>query len=52
MNVIKSPEFVKRLKVDESGLIDILSMLEVKTAIIEGLKTSISDCIPENEIQW
>ena len=28
------------------------SMPEVKKAIIEGLSTSVSDCISESEIQW
>jgi PHD/YefM family antitoxin component YafN of YafNO toxin-antitoxin module len=40
---------------DYNGLMETLylsSIPEVKTAIIEGLKTSISDCIPENEILW
>jgi PHD/YefM family antitoxin component YafN of YafNO toxin-antitoxin module len=40
---------------DYNGLMETLylsSMPEVKTAIIEGLKTSVSDCIPESEIQW
>jgi len=28
------------------------SMPDVKKAIIEGLDTPTSECIPENEVQW
>ena len=40
---------------DYNGLMETLylsSMPDVKNAIIEGLNTPISECIPENEIQW
>jgi len=40
---------------DYNGLMETLylsSMPDVKSAIIEGLNTSISECIPENEVQW
>ena len=40
---------------DYNGLMETLylsSMLDVKKAIIEGLNTPISECIPENEVQW
>ena len=40
---------------DYNGLMETLylsSMPEVKSAIIEGLNTPISECIPENEVQW
>ena len=40
---------------DYNGLMETLylsSMPDVKNAIIEGLNTHISECIPENEVQW
>ena len=40
---------------DYNGLMETLylsSMPDVKKAIIEGLNTPISECIPENEVQW
>ena len=40
---------------DYNGLMETLylsSMPDVKNAIIEGLNTPISECIPENEIDW
>jgi len=40
---------------DYNGLIETLylsSISEVKKGIIEGLNTSISECIPESEVQW
>ena len=40
---------------DYNGLMETLylsSMPDVKNAIIEGLNTPISECIPENEVQW
>ena len=38
-----------------NGLMETLylsSIPDVKTEIIEGLNTPISECIPENEVQW
>jgi len=40
---------------DYNGLMETLylsSMPEVKNAIIEGMNTPISECIPENEVDW
>ena len=40
---------------DYNGLMETLylsSIPDVKKAIIEGLNTPISECIPENEVQW
>jgi len=40
---------------DYNGLMGTLylsSMPDVKKAIVEGLNTPISGCIPENKIQW
>ena len=40
---------------DYNGLMETLylsSMPDVKNAIIEGLNTPISECIPENEVDW
>ena len=40
---------------DYNGLMETLylsSISEVKKGIIEGLNTSISECIPESEVQW
>jgi len=40
---------------DYNGLIETLylsSMPDVKYAIIEGLNTPVSECVPENEVQW
>ena len=40
---------------DYNGLMETLylsSMPEVKKAIIEGLNTPISECIPESEVNW
>ena len=40
---------------DYKGLIETLylsSMPDVKNSIIEGLNTPLSECIPENEIDW
>jgi PHD/YefM family antitoxin component YafN of YafNO toxin-antitoxin module len=40
---------------DYNGLMETLylsSMPDVKSAIIEGLNTPVSECIPENEVQW
>ena len=40
---------------DYNGLLETLylsSIPDVKNAIIEGLNTPISECIPENEVQW
>ena len=40
---------------DYNGLMETLylsSMPDVKKAIIEGIQTPISECIPEDEVQW
>ena len=40
---------------DYNGLMETLylsSMPDIRNAIIEGLNTPISECIPENEVQW
>jgi len=40
---------------DYKGLIETLylsSMPDVKNSIIEGLNTPLSECIPENEVDW
>lgn len=40
---------------DYNGLMETLylsSMPDVKNGIIEGLDTPITECIPENEIDW
>ncbi len=40
---------------DYRGLIEtvyINSIPELKTKIIEGLNTSLGECIPENEVEW
>jgi len=40
---------------DYNGLMETLylsSMPDVRNAIIEGLNTHISECIPDNEVQW
>ena len=40
---------------DYNGLMETLylsSMPYVRNSIIEGLNTPISECIPENEVQW
>ena len=40
---------------DYNGLIETLylsSMPEVKSAIIEGMNTPISECISESEVDW
>jgi len=40
---------------DYKGLIETLylsSMPDVKNGIIEGLNTPVSECIPENEVDW
>ncbi|MCL1824807.1 MAG: type II toxin-antitoxin system Phd/YefM family antitoxin [Betaproteobacteria bacterium] len=40
---------------DYNGLMETLylsSMPDVKNTILEGLNTPISECIPENEVDW
>ena len=40
---------------DYSGLIETLylsSIPSIKESIIEGLNTDVSDCVPENEVEW
>ena len=40
---------------DYNGLMETLylsSMPDVRNSIIEGLNTPISECIPENEVDW
>jgi len=40
---------------DYNGLMETMylsSQPELKDRIMEGLNTSISDCIPENEVKW
>ena len=40
---------------DYNGLMETLylsSIPEVKNAIIEGMNTPISECIPESEVDW
>jgi len=40
---------------DYNGLIETLylsSMPNVKNTILEGLNTPVSECIPENEVDW
>lgn len=40
---------------DYNGLIEtvyLCSIPKMKEAIAEGLKTPVSECIPENEVQW
>jgi len=40
---------------DYNGLIEtvyLCSIPKMKEEITEGLKTPVSDCIPENEVQW
>jgi len=40
---------------DYNGLMETLylsSMPDVKNVIIEGLNTPVSECIPENEVEW
>ena len=40
---------------DYNGLMETLylsSMPDVKNAIIEGMNTPISECVPENEVRW
>ncbi len=40
---------------DYNGLMETLYLSSnpvVKQEIVDGLKTSIEDCIPENEVEW
>lgn len=40
---------------DYNGLIETLylsSMPEVKEKIVEGLKTPVDECLPEDKVQW
>jgi antitoxin YefM len=40
---------------DYNGLMETLylsSIPEMKERIIEGMNTSISECVPENEVEW
>ena len=40
---------------DYNGLMETLylaSMPEVKNAIVEGMNTPVSECIPESEVDW
>ena len=40
---------------DYSGLVDTLYLSSIpgmKEKIVEGLKTPIEDCIPEDQVEW
>ena len=40
---------------DYNGLMETLyltSILGMKERLIEGIKTPVSECIPENEVEW
>jgi len=40
---------------DYNGLIETLNLSSIpgmKDRIIEGIKTPVSECVPENEVEW